>query len=207
MYRVNALLGGEFPARTAAEADWAAREVWEPCRRAIILACHTGRRRSDLIAILWSKYDGAAIEVEEEKTDAGLRTAVPRLLEAELEAWRGSATSTLIRTAASGRPWDGAGPSRALGRQLASCPASRRTETSTGYAIWPLRPCPTPAVRDRRHHRRQVSGQAAALHGERRPDAPCGDCYRAPSTNAYKCEKGQRMSGPRARGDFDSTRR
>ena len=108
--RVRALPGGHLLAWTAEEADLAAAELPEPLRRVVVLGRYTGQRRGDLIAMTWGAYDGTSIRVQQEK--GAIRHRRPALmipvhpaLKVELDAWKKSATSTLILTSERGVPW------------------------------------------------------------------------------------------------------
>ena len=81
---------GELPPWTAADVDLAIRHLPERLRRAVVLALHTGQRRSDLIAMNWPDYDGHTIPVVQEKTGTKLVIPVVAELKAELDAWKPS---------------------------------------------------------------------------------------------------------------------
>jgi integrase len=117
--RIKSIPGGHWPAWTDEQADEADRRLPEHLRRAVILARYTGQRRGDLIRMPWSAYDGRTIKVRQEKTGAELVLPVHVALKAELDAWRRTATSTLILTTASGVPWLPTHLSNALARGLA----------------------------------------------------------------------------------------
>jgi integrase len=102
---------GELPTWTAAEAELAMRHLPLRLRRAVVLALHTGQRRSDLIAMTWADYDGQTIPVVQEKTGAKLVIPVVPELRAELDAWKpdvldlsGKSLGTILMTDA-GKPW------------------------------------------------------------------------------------------------------
>jgi integrase len=102
---------GELPAWTIEETRLALQHLPERLRRAVILALHTGQRRSDLIAMHWSDYDGATIPVVQEKTGAKLIIPVVPELMAELDAWKpalvdlaGTPLGTILLTDA-GESW------------------------------------------------------------------------------------------------------
>lgn len=119
LVKVKRLPGGHLPAWSAADVDLALPTLPEHLRRPVVLALYTGQRRGDLIRMPWSAYDGATIRLVQEKTAAPLVIAVPQELKAELDAWRASATATLILTNKFGRPWQGTNLSRQLGDALA----------------------------------------------------------------------------------------
>jgi integrase len=54
-------------------------------RWAVRLALYTGQRRSDLVKMKWSQFDGEFIEVCQQKTDERLSIPCHRVLRAELE--------------------------------------------------------------------------------------------------------------------------
>jgi integrase len=54
-------------------------------RWAVRLALYTGQRRSDLVKMMWSQFDGEFIEVRQQKTDELLSIPCHRALRAELE--------------------------------------------------------------------------------------------------------------------------
>jgi integrase len=78
----------------------------EPYRRAVVLALFTGQREGDCCRMTWGQYDGHAIEVRQEKTDATVWIPVHSALKAELDAWKRDTASTSILTNSRGRPWD-----------------------------------------------------------------------------------------------------
>lgn len=118
--RIKSIPGGHWPAWSAEQADRAAAVLPEHLRRIVILARYTGQRRGDLIRMSWSAYDGRAIWLKQEKTGIELILPVHAALKAELDAWRRSATSTLILTTAQGVPWQPTHLSNALARGLAA---------------------------------------------------------------------------------------
>jgi integrase len=118
MIKVKRLPGGHLPAWSAADVEMALPALPEHLRRPIILALYTGQRRGDLIRMPWSAYDGTRIKLVQEKTDAPLTIAVPEELRAELDAWRASASATLILTNKFGRPWKASNLSKQLGDAL-----------------------------------------------------------------------------------------
>jgi len=71
----------------------------ETIRLAAFVALHTGQRRSDLIALRWSRYDGEAIPLQQSKT--GARVFIPCT-----EARRSSSTASELpaRPRPKGRP-------------------------------------------------------------------------------------------------------
>jgi integrase len=96
----------------------------ECLRRVIVLARYTGQRRSDLIAMQWSAYDGETITIEphknrrNEKERRELVIPVHPMLKAELDEWQPLANSTYILTTAQGKPWVGEWLSKWLGPEL-----------------------------------------------------------------------------------------
>lgn len=119
MTKVKRLPGGHLPAWSAADVEMALSALPEHLRRPIILALYTGQRRGDLIRMPWSAYDGTRIKLVQEKTDVQLTIAVPEELRVELDAWRASASATLILTNKFGRPWQSSNLSKQLGDALA----------------------------------------------------------------------------------------
>lgn len=122
MTRVKRLKGGELPAWTDADVDAAVRIFPEHLRRAVILAVYTGQRRSDLIKMAWSAYDGRSIRLKQQKTGAALVIPVHPELKIELDAWRGETSSTLILVNKFGRPWMASNLSKQIGMALADIP-------------------------------------------------------------------------------------
>jgi integrase len=96
---------GSYRAWTRAEAEHAARTLPDYLRRVVLLARHTGQRRSDLCAMTWSAYDGASIRVVQQKTGVALVIPIAPALRAELDEWRRTATAVTILTNSHGRPW------------------------------------------------------------------------------------------------------
>jgi integrase len=110
--------GGTLPAWTQQEADQAIRELPDHLRRAVVLAAYTGQRRGDLCRMPWGAYDGKALRLRQQKTGVVLVIPVHPALKAELDAWRASATSTMILTNKFGRPWRETNLSHQLGDGL-----------------------------------------------------------------------------------------
>lgn len=103
--RVPPLPGGHLPAWTEDDVARALSGLPEPLRRVVVLALHTGQRRGDLVSLPWSAFDGTSIRLRQQKTGVALVIPVTSALRAELDAWRRSATSTLILTTGAGTPW------------------------------------------------------------------------------------------------------
>jgi integrase len=61
------------------------REARPSLRWAVRLALHTGQRRSDLVKMMWSQFDGEFIEVRQQKTDELLSIPCHKALRSELE--------------------------------------------------------------------------------------------------------------------------
>jgi integrase len=119
MIKVKRLPGGHLPAWSAAEVELALAALPEHLRRPVVLALYTGQRRGDLIRMPWSAYDGSRIRLVQEKTHAPLIITVPQELKTELDAWRTTATATLILTNKFGRSWNASNLSKQLGDALA----------------------------------------------------------------------------------------
>lgn len=124
MAGAKALPGGSLPAWTEAEARLAMAELPEPLRRAVVLAYHTGQRRTDLVRLPWSAYDGATIRLRQQKTGVALVLPVHRELRAELDAWPRQAT--IMLTATRGAAWTPQSLSHALPIALAAIGITRR---------------------------------------------------------------------------------
>jgi integrase len=125
--KIKRIPGGHFPAWRDADYQYAITRLPEHLRRAIVLACHTGQRRGDLIALTWADYDGLAIRLRQQKGSKARgensEMRIPLLPEAhaELEAWKREATSPFMLTTETGRPWtDGEYLSRQLGEAVAA---------------------------------------------------------------------------------------
>jgi integrase len=116
--RIRAIPGGHWPAWTPLEADAAIARLPEHLRRAVVLARYSGQRRGDLVRMAWSAYDGSTLRLRQEKTGAELILPVHNVLKVELDAWKRSATSTLILTTAKGVPWRANHLSNAMARGL-----------------------------------------------------------------------------------------
>jgi integrase len=65
-------------------------------RWAVRLALYTGQRRSDLVKMKWSQYDGEFIEVRQQKTGALLSIPCHKVLQAELETMPRVAETILV---------------------------------------------------------------------------------------------------------------
>lgn len=132
---------GEFAPWSMEEYELAQKYLPERLRRATVLALYTAQRRSDLIKMKWSDYDGATIYVKQQKTGAELWLPVDPMLKAELEGWRpsvvvdlaGKPTGTILLTGA-GLPWTGNNLSAQILRELARIPGF-----PTGHNIHGLR--------------------------------------------------------------------
>lgn len=115
---------GHLPAWNEKDVALALANLPEHLRRPIILALYTGQRRGDLIKMPWSAYDGAKIRVVPEKTrrrtsSQTLVIPAPIELQAELEAWRLTATQPVILTNKFGKAWRmGSNLSKQLGDAL-----------------------------------------------------------------------------------------
>lgn len=109
---------GHWPAWTPAQAAIAMKELPEHLRRVVVLGLYTGQRRTDLIRMGWSAYDGTTIRLVQQKTGRPLILPVHPTLKAELDSWERVATTILVN--ARGRTWTGDvvshGMSDALGR-------------------------------------------------------------------------------------------
>ena len=99
---MRALPGGEHRAWTEAQIA-ALTSLPENLRRAAVLALFTGQRVSDVAAMTWAAYDGAGIEVVQQKT--GVRLWVPAHIElrAELDVWERQSVTMLVTQR--GTPW------------------------------------------------------------------------------------------------------
>jgi integrase len=97
---------------------------------AVKLALYTGQRRSDLVKMKWSQFDGEFIEVRQQKTGASLSIPCHEALRAELENMPRVAETILVGE--SGRPLTGDSLSVMVRRQLKEMGVD-------GYAIHGLR--------------------------------------------------------------------
>lgn len=104
--KIGMLKGGTLTAWTPAQADKASHDLPEPLRRAVVLARFTGQRRSDLVAMRWSQYDGAAVRLKQQKTGVELTIPCHPALKAELDRWKREASSVFILVNGAGRPWN-----------------------------------------------------------------------------------------------------
>lgn len=116
--RIRQLSGGTFATWTEAEYAAAIAALPEHLRRVVVLAAYTGQRRGDLMAMTWAAYDGRAIRLTQEKTGKALRVPCHPDLQAELDAWKASATSTHILVTGTGVPWRRVNLSMGLARSL-----------------------------------------------------------------------------------------
>ena len=103
--RVRVLAGGHLPAWSEADLGRALASLPEPLRRVVVLAVHTGQRRSDLVAMSWAAFDSRAIRLRQQKTGVELVIPAGAALRAEIEAWRAARRSTRILVTAEGLPW------------------------------------------------------------------------------------------------------
>lgn len=72
------------------------REARSSLRFAVILALYTGQRRSDLVKMKWSDFDGEFIRVRQQKTGVILSVPCHKLLRAELESMPRVAETILV---------------------------------------------------------------------------------------------------------------
>ena len=72
-------------------------------QRVMILAIHTGQRYGDLLRLRWSDYDGVAIRLKQNKTDARVTIPCTGALKRMLDAT--PRVGPFILTRADGRPW------------------------------------------------------------------------------------------------------
>lgn len=101
--RVKMPKSGHYPAWTEHEYESAIARLPEPLRRAVVLARHTGQRRSDLVAMPWSAYDGATVRLRQRKTGVALVIPATAELRHELSVW--TKLGPMILTSPHGRPW------------------------------------------------------------------------------------------------------
>ena len=102
-------LGAEVPRSRVREALWsdddlaamkAACDAREPYGATVWLACtlmlYTGQRVGDVLSLTWGQYDGSALSLAQQKTDATLVIPCHRDLRAALDEARGVAKGTVI---------------------------------------------------------------------------------------------------------------
>ena len=99
-------------------------------RWGVRLALYTGQRRSDLVKMMWSQFDGEFIEVRQQKTDELISIPCHKLLRAELETMPRKAETILVGER--GGPLTAASLSVMVSRTL-------REMGVTGYSIHGLR--------------------------------------------------------------------
>lgn len=97
------LKGGHHPTWTVAQTDLAEATLPSHLARVVTLARYTAQRRTDLVTMLWSAYDGQSVRVRQAKTGAELTIPCHPNLKAALDAW--PRTAATILTDATGRPW------------------------------------------------------------------------------------------------------
>ena len=124
MAGAKSLPGGSLLAWTEHEARLAMRSLPEPLRRAVVLAYHTGQRRTDLVRLPWSAFDGTTIRLRQQKTGTSLVLPAHPELQAELSRWE--RTATVILTAPRGAAWTPERLSHALPAALTSIGIIRR---------------------------------------------------------------------------------
>ena len=106
------------------------REARPSLRWAVKLALYTGQRRSDLVKMKWSQFDGEYIEVRQQKTGALLSIPCHKALRAELDSMPRVAETILVGER--GAPLTGSSLSVMVRRAL-------REMGVNGYAIHGLR--------------------------------------------------------------------
>jgi integrase len=106
------------------------REARPSLRLAVKMALYTGQRRSDLVKMKWSQFDGEYIEVRQQKTGALLSIPCHKALRIELESAPRVAETILIGER--GRPLAG----KSLGALVRQ---ALREMGVNGYAIHGLR--------------------------------------------------------------------
>ena len=106
------------------------REARPSLRWAARLALYTGQRRSDLVKMKWSQFDGEFIEVRQQKTGALVSIPCHKLLRAELESMPRVAETILVGER--GAPLVSQSLSAMIGRAL-------RAMGVEGYSIHGLR--------------------------------------------------------------------
>lgn len=72
-------------------------------QRAMILTSHIGQRYGDLIRLRWSDYDGLAIRLKQNKTEARVTIPCTSALKRMLDT--SPRVGPFILTRADGRPW------------------------------------------------------------------------------------------------------
>jgi integrase len=106
------------------------REARQSLRLAVKLALYTGQRRSDLVKMKWSQFDGEYIEVRQQKTGVLLSIPCHKALRTELESAPQVAETILVGER--GRPLTG----KSLGALVRQ---ALREMGVNGYAIHGLR--------------------------------------------------------------------
>jgi integrase len=102
-FKIKPLKGGHLPAWSDGEARFAMANFREPERRLVVLACHTGQRRGDLIRLRWRAFDGTRLTLKQSKTGTVLVIPGSPPLLAELASWKRD--SVFMLTNAGGQPW------------------------------------------------------------------------------------------------------
>ncbi len=101
-----------------AEIEALLKKAGEPVKAAFLLALDTGQRQGDLLALLWSAYDGKAITLRQSKgrrkvylpCTAELRAVLSRLKAAREQREKSKKpVAATILTGQRGRPWTGSG--------------------------------------------------------------------------------------------------
>jgi integrase len=116
LLRARALPHGHLREWSESDIAHALAHLDEPYRRVVVLALHTGQRRSDVIALTWGQYDGAAFRLRQQKTRTPLIVPAHPDLRAELATWQRS--QAVILTSPQGRPWTPAHLSRSMKARL-----------------------------------------------------------------------------------------
>lgn len=103
--RVKRFAPNEYHRWPDALVDHAVATLPEPLARAVVLAVHTGQRAGDLVAMLWSDFDGEGVRVTQIKTGAKLWVPAHRDLKACLAEWSAGRNAVTILENSRGRPW------------------------------------------------------------------------------------------------------
>jgi len=103
--RIKSFKDGEHRRWQEAEIAFALGKVPEYMRRALILLLYTGQRAGDVSRMAWSDFDGSAIRVTQEKTNAKLWIPCHATLKAELKVWHRDAEVTSILSRLNGQPY------------------------------------------------------------------------------------------------------
>lgn len=121
--KVGRLAVGEYARWDDAAVAYALEHLPARFRKPIILALYTGQRSGDVLAMKWSDYDGAGIQVAQQKTGVRLWVPCHSALRAALEEWKRDRASLYIVTDSYGQPYKAKAFHSIFSREIRQHPA------------------------------------------------------------------------------------